>query len=56
MSYPALVSIVMPAYKPRYFAQALDSVLAQTYTALEPGDLRRQRRWRDRGHAGVEAG
>lgn len=35
MSYPALVSIVMPTYKPRYFAQALDSVLAQTYTALE---------------------
>ncbi|MCE4370797.1 glycosyltransferase [Xanthomonas hortorum] len=25
----------MPTYKPRYFAQALDSVLAQTYTALE---------------------
>ncbi|MCC4614024.1 glycosyltransferase [Xanthomonas campestris pv. esculenti] len=25
----------MPAYKPRYFAQALDSVLAQTYPALE---------------------
>ncbi|WP_372178971.1 glycosyltransferase [Xanthomonas axonopodis pv. phyllanthi] len=25
----------MPTYKPRYFAQALDSVLAQTYPALE---------------------
>ncbi|MBB4132157.1 glycosyltransferase involved in cell wall biosynthesis [Xanthomonas campestris] len=25
----------MPTYKSRYFAQALDSVLAQTYTALE---------------------
>ncbi|WP_031339897.1 glycosyltransferase family 2 protein, partial [Xanthomonas maliensis] len=25
----------MPTYKPRYFAQALDSVLAQTYSALE---------------------
>ncbi|QNM61384.1 Glycosyl transferase, group 2 family protein [Xanthomonas hortorum pv. vitians] len=25
-----LVSIVMPDYKPRHFAQALDSVLAQT--------------------------
>ncbi|MGN5645986.1 glycosyltransferase [Xanthomonas hortorum] len=25
----------MPTYKPRYFAQALDSVLAQTYAALE---------------------
>ncbi|CAD0334283.1 glycosyltransferase [Xanthomonas hortorum] len=25
----------MPTYKPRHFAQALDSVLAQTYTALE---------------------
>ncbi|WP_258072099.1 glycosyltransferase [Xanthomonas arboricola] len=35
MSSPALVSIVMPTYKPRYFAQALDSVLAQTYPALE---------------------
>ncbi|MCC8471076.1 glycosyltransferase [Xanthomonas phaseoli] len=32
---PNLVSIVMPTYKPRYFAQALDSVLAQTYPALE---------------------
>lgn len=30
-----LVSIVMPDYKPRHFSQALDSVLAQTYTALE---------------------
>ncbi|NIK00705.1 GT2 family glycosyltransferase/glycosyltransferase involved in cell wall biosynthesis [Xanthomonas arboricola] len=35
MSSPALVSIVMPTYKPRYFAQALDSVLTQTYPALE---------------------
>lgn len=35
MTSNALVSIVMPTYKPRYFAQALDSVLAQTYTALE---------------------
>ncbi|AEL07082.1 glycosyltransferase family A protein [Xanthomonas campestris pv. raphani] len=25
----------MPAYKAAFFAQALDSVLAQTYTALE---------------------
>ncbi|WP_155522063.1 glycosyltransferase family 2 protein, partial [Xanthomonas translucens] len=32
---PAIVSIVMPAYKLRYFEKALDSVLAQTYPALE---------------------
>ncbi len=35
MTANALVSIVMPTCKPRHFAQALDSVLAQTYTALE---------------------
>lgn len=35
MTSATLVSIVMPTYKPRYFAQALDSVLAQTYPALE---------------------
>ncbi|USJ00567.1 hypothetical protein MUG10_22175 [Xanthomonas prunicola] len=35
MTSTALVSIVMPPYKPRYFAQALDSVLAQTYAALQ---------------------
>jgi O-antigen biosynthesis protein len=35
MSGNALVSIVMPAYKFRYFERALDSVLAQTYPALE---------------------
>lgn len=32
---PNLVSIVMPTYKSRYFAQALESALAQTYPALE---------------------
>jgi O-antigen biosynthesis protein len=30
-----LVSVVMPAYKPRFIAQALDSVAAQTYRPLE---------------------
>lgn len=35
MTSTTLVSIVMPTYKPRYVAQALDSVLAQTYPALE---------------------
>ncbi|WP_279626978.1 glycosyltransferase [Xanthomonas melonis] len=35
MSSPALVSIVMPTYKAAYFAQALESVLGQTYPALE---------------------
>lgn len=35
MTPNALVSIVIPTYKPRYVAQALDSVLAQTYAALE---------------------
>ncbi|NIJ79037.1 GT2 family glycosyltransferase/glycosyltransferase involved in cell wall biosynthesis [Xanthomonas arboricola] len=35
MSSVALVSIVMPAYKSRYFERTLDSVLAQTYPALE---------------------
>lgn len=32
---PVLVSIVMPAYKAQYFEAALDSVLAQAYSALE---------------------
>ncbi|HEY0333299.1 MAG TPA: glycosyltransferase [Stenotrophomonas sp.] len=32
---PRLVSVVMPAYKPRFIAQALASVAAQTYRALE---------------------
>ncbi len=35
MTSATLVSIVMPTYKPRFFGQALDSVLAQTYPALE---------------------
>ncbi|QBG83665.1 glycosyltransferase [Xanthomonas oryzae] len=35
MTSAPLVSIVMPTYKSRYFAQALDSVLTQTYPALE---------------------
>ncbi|MEA9606972.1 glycosyltransferase [Xanthomonas campestris pv. plantaginis] len=35
MTSPALVSIVMPTYKLRFFERALDSVLAQTHTALE---------------------
>lgn len=35
MSSPALVSIVMPTYKFRYFERTLDSVLGQTYPALE---------------------
>jgi len=30
-----LVSVVMPAYKPRFLADALNSVAAQTYPALE---------------------
>jgi GT2 family glycosyltransferase/glycosyltransferase involved in cell wall biosynthesis len=30
-----LVSVVMPAYKPRFIAQALESVAAQTYRPLE---------------------
>lgn len=30
-----LVSVVMPAYKPRFLAQALESVAAQTYRPLE---------------------
>jgi len=30
-----LVSVVMPAYKPRFLAQALDSVAAQTHRPLE---------------------
>jgi predicted SAM-dependent methyltransferase len=30
-----LVSVCIPAYKPTYFREALDSVLAQTYTNLE---------------------
>ena len=41
-----LVSIIIPAYKPSYFAQALESALAQTWGALEvvvcddsPGDV-----------------
>ena len=41
-----LVSIIIPAYKPSYFAQALESALAQTWEALEvvvcddsPGDV-----------------
>ncbi|WP_386342344.1 glycosyltransferase [Xanthomonas citri pv. citri] len=32
---PNLVSIVMPTYKPRYFAQVLESMVAQTYAALQ---------------------
>ncbi len=35
MTSTILVSIVMPTYKPAYFTQALDSLLAQTYAALE---------------------
>ncbi len=35
MTSNALVSIVMPTYKASYFAQALESALTQTYTALE---------------------
>ena len=35
MSRDALVSIAMPTYKIQYFEQALDSVLSQTYPALE---------------------
>ncbi len=35
MSPLPLVSVVMPAYKARYFEKTLDSVLAQTYPSLE---------------------
>ncbi|HCL3239822.1 TPA: glycosyltransferase family 2 protein, partial [Pseudomonas aeruginosa] len=35
MGEQALVSIVMPTYKLEYFEDALDSVLGQTYLALE---------------------
>ena len=35
MTPTALVSIVMPAYKATYLEQTLDSLLAQTYPALE---------------------
>ncbi|KWV14242.1 glycosyltransferase [Xanthomonas translucens] len=35
MTPNSLVSIVMPAYKFRYFERTLDSVLGQTYPALE---------------------
>ena len=35
MGEQALVSIVMPTYKLEYFEDALDSVLGQTYPALE---------------------
>ena len=32
---PALVSVVMPAFKPHFLAQALDSIAAQTHRPLE---------------------
>ncbi|XSS64929.1 glycosyltransferase [Pseudomonas sp. B11] len=35
MNQAPLVSIVIPAFNPRFFAQALDSALAQTYQPLE---------------------
>lgn len=35
MTSPALVSIVIPAYNPRYFDAALRTALAQSYAALE---------------------
>ncbi|MCU7645145.1 glycosyltransferase [Pseudomonas piscis] len=35
MNQAPLVSIVIPAFNPRFFAQALDSALAQTYQRLE---------------------
>ncbi|MCS4260642.1 GT2 family glycosyltransferase [Pseudomonas protegens] len=45
MSQAPLVSIVIPAFNPRFFSQALESALAQTYQPLEivvcddsPGD------------------
>jgi hypothetical protein len=31
----ALVSVLIPAFKPRFFAEAMESVLAQTYSNLE---------------------
>ncbi|WP_439444657.1 hypothetical protein ABWU93_10085 [Xanthomonas translucens pv. translucens] len=36
MTPNSLVSIVMPAYKFRYFERTLDSVLGQTYPDLPP--------------------
>ncbi|QZI69125.1 glycosyltransferase [Pseudomonas protegens] len=35
MNQAPLVSIVIPAFNPRFFSQALDSALAQTYQPLE---------------------
>ncbi|MBA1200825.1 glycosyltransferase [Pseudomonas capeferrum] len=35
MSKPPLVSIVIPAFNPRFFAMALQSAMAQTYECLE---------------------
>ncbi|MGJ7516003.1 glycosyltransferase [Pseudomonas baetica] len=35
MNQPPLVSIVIPAFNPRFFSQALESALAQTYQSLE---------------------